>query len=230
MNTTIATTPALTLTPASAMELFATASYGNKIGYELVVDLDGGHPRISETNSSDNSITFYRHHGHEVALTLPATVDANGLAEWYNTTARPLVAEIIAGYTSEWNGSNHIGKLSDEAAFARRKLASLLTDEWSEAEGSFDYDDDLFAMREWWNGQPSCPIIRHENAGSWDACDWFQTVDADDLKITAETTDDEIRTLAGEAIAEASSQYVLLDTDDVVSYFTGLRDRLLDEE
>ena len=90
----------LDYTPTSRMELFATST----TGYSLVIYLPWGTATIEETAPPlPSSVVAIRYHGREVAIALPATVDAFQLAAWYNKYATPLVARMLAGYSEEYD-------------------------------------------------------------------------------------------------------------------------------
>ena len=140
----------------------------------------------------------YVWHGRSHRYALPVCVDPQALVEWLRgPEAQALLRRICEGHTVEWDGHNHVGTLTQDAADASDTLADALLD----AE------------------------TLSEQAGLWEASEWFRADDAADLGITAETDDAALAALAeryaAEALAECDALVVGADT-----HLRALRDTL----
>jgi hypothetical protein len=112
------------------------------------------------------------------------------------------------GSTIEFDGRNHVGTLDDDAQDAVQTISDLCD------EGRFS---------------------EAQRVSVWDADDYLSPVGSDSaqsrsFRVTAATTDDELRTRADELTAEAATENHHLDADDVRRYLTALRARLADAE
>ena len=113
-------------------------------------------------------------HGIVRRYPVPARVNAVDLAEDINAgVCDHLLDAIRGGHTVEWDGSNHIGRLTQAAQDAELGLCALLE----------EYEDDSVG-------------------GLWDAGEWLYDI-RHDLGITADTTDNELQALATKLEAEA---------------------------
>lgn len=114
----------------------------------------------------------------------------------------PLAQRIVDGATSEWDGSNYVGRLNEAAQDAALDVLALLGDMsriWDEA--------DVYEV--------------------WDAANWFSCVTSDKiveyLDLRADMTDDEVYAAAAD---EVESAEVNLDVDDVAAYLRDVRDEM----
>lgn len=87
-----------------------------------------------------------------------------------------LFQRIVGGSEVEWDGSNHVGRLNEDACEAEEELEKLLEDY---ADGSI---------------------------GLWEAGDWLQDSSDEDLGVTAASTDDELAKKARELEEEARAE------------------------
>lgn len=115
----------------------------------------------------------------------------------------PYAETIVAGYSCEWNGHNHVGRYTDEAAEAIEAVAGLLESR------SFDGH-----------------VVE-----AWDAADWFGAVGSHDaqrreLGITAATTDEELAAIVEREDANAEARII----NGLEKYVTMLRDEARDED
>ncbi len=124
----------------------------------------------SHDSEIGNAVPFAVHHGHTRRFTIPAlkAAPANELLE----EIAPLAARVVAGYSSEWDGSNHVADFDDDAEAAIDEIDTL-------CQRIVDRADDS------------------EQVSVWDAADWFGGVGDHDqqrkaLGITVETTDEQL--------------------------------------
>ncbi|WP_461367790.1 hypothetical protein [Candidatus Darwinibacter acetoxidans] len=87
-----------------------------------------------------------------------------------------LFQRIVDGSEVEWNGSNYVARLNEDAREAEEELEKLLE----------DYVD--------------------ESIGLWDAGEWLQDSSDEDLGVTAASTDDELAKKARELEEEARAE------------------------
>jgi hypothetical protein len=92
----------------------------------------------------------------------------------------PLFQRIVEGYEKYWSGSNHVGKLTEDAQDAKDEVYTRLARDFDPTE--------LLQV--------------------WDAGDWLN--DSDLETITAETSDDELENMAKQFESEADSQEIVL--------------------
>ena len=114
--------------------------------------------------------------------------------------ASPLAERIVAGYECVWDGSNFVGRLTDEATQAGLALLALAA--------SYGDEDQLLQV--------------------WAGGDWLQDNSDQDLGLTRASTDDDIETLAERLDEEAwHDQAVHLDGTEEELFWR--RERLRDE-
>ncbi len=110
-----------------------------------------------------------------------------------------LVQRVLDGGEVNWDGSNHVGSIDDDAQEAWDELVNDLNN-------------------------------LYPNEHTIQTCeDWFEPVTDDDLRITVNTTDDEIKVLAEKYEDEANDEDVTL-TGDVEDYLIGRRTNLRDAQ
>lgn len=137
-------------------------------------------------------------HQRTLALSIPCLTgrDANALMR----DVAPIAQRILDGASIEWNGSNHVGELNTEAQAAY--------DELHEAIEALRNDPGLEAIQ------------------SLDAGDWYDGEDpAEELGLTADTTDAELATMetAAEADIKSAAQGVVV-VRGLDRYLSDLRD------
>lgn len=129
-----------------------------------------------------NAVPMAVHHGHVRRYTIPCLKAdaANALLD----KIAPLAQRIVDGYSSEWDGNNHVADLDDDAQAAEAEIESLC-----------DYDYDV------------------ETVTVWQAEDWFAGVGGYDrqraeMGITAATTDEELDAMTKREEAQATADEV----------------------
>ena len=126
-----------------------------------------------------------------------SVIDRDALADDLQPGGRlhTLLARVHAGHSVDWDGSNHVGDLTDDASTASEQIDRLLS--------SDDYCD------------KDAPEV-------WDAIDWLTALGSTpavlaDLGLTVTATDDEIAAAA--TLADkwaASDDCELIDTADAI--------------
>jgi len=150
-----------------------------------------------------NAIPFSVYHGVQMRWSISPLISGAVLDELLTegSELRLLLADVHAGHTVEWDGSNHVGRLTDSA-----KDASILA-EWH-LDAVAANPDNL--------------------AQVWDAADYLQAVEhvtsggiaiGDDWLVTAETSEEALEVLCCEIEEAAQADGVLL---------TGLSEHLQD--
>lgn len=136
-------------------------------------------------------------HGRAIRWAIPAlTTEA---AEALLEEILPLAQRVVEGYECRWDGSNHVGKLDEDAQEAAEAIRDLCDRDWSE-----------------W-----------EVLSVWDAHDWYGQCGsgaylAGELGLTAETTDEELSALATKEEAAAEPARI----EGVERFMRDLREEL----
>lgn len=148
---------------------------------------------------NDNSTPSDEWHGLVLTWQVPGHPTESAMREWIDDNLGNLM-RICSGFVSHWDGSNHVGRLNDDARATREAI-----------EFELDNGDGLFAS-----------YYEH-----WSVEDWTDSMLSD---ISATTTDKELRQMANDAITSLDSNQILDDDEDgVYRYFAKLRDELSDE-
>lgn len=139
-------------------------------------------------------------HGRAIRWSIPALTES--AAEGLLLDLIPLAQRIVDGYSCEWDGSNHVGKLTEAAAEAAEAIRDLCDRNWSEG----------------------------EVLSVWDARDWYGQVGsgaylAGELKITAETTDEGLAAIVEREEDQASPARI----EGVERFLRDLREELRGE-
>lgn len=127
-------------------------------------------------------------HGLVRRYRVPATLSREG-CENLAETLQPLLQRVVDGFEEVWNGSNHVGRLTQDASHAEYEIESVI-DRLNQTDG--------------------------DHVQVWDAAEWLAGQGsgeeaARDLGVTADSTDEEIAALAQRLEEEA-------DLDGVVLY------------
>lgn len=100
-------------------------------------------------------------------------IDAEAFGRWLaSVDVQALLVRIAEGFSIEWDGSNHVGRLTKDAQNAEETL------------------------REWLGEMGRSRVPAREGAGYMAAGYFLESVGPADFGITAETTDEEIREIA----------------------------------
>lgn len=117
----------------------------------------------------------------------------------------PLAERVAAGYSVEWDGTNHVGRLTDSARQA------------------------CDAIERWCDQQAESDTLH-----VWEAAEWFaplgrRDAQARELDITAETTDDELAAIVAREEAGAAGADTCDGLEDCEEYLFDLRAELRGE-
>jgi len=119
----------------------------------VYVQLDGTNLSMAYDGEIGNAVPMAVHHGTTLRWTLPRNVvpTARAAGELLDMVA-PLAERVAAGLTEEWNGSNHVGRLDDDATEAGEQIDRLIT-EWS---GALDSAESVYEVdaAEWYQDAP----------------------------------------------------------------------------
>ena len=176
---------------------------------DVYVTLDCANGRLTAECSSEigSGIPVAVCHGHVQRWSIPAlTADAaNSLIE----EIAPFAERMVAGYERVWDGNNHVAAFSDDADEADDAIISLCDRARADAD-------------------------EHSTVQVWDASDWFAGIgnaaaQCAALKITAETTDDELRAI--ETVAEKEAGDMGVDVlNGVRRHMEWLREKAIDAD
>lgn len=143
-----------------------------------------------------NAVSMAVCHGHVRRYYIPPLVAdvANRLMQ----DLEPLARRVCDGYESEWNGSNHVAKLSEDAQEAETEIEGLTT--WH-----YDWDPTDAAQMQ-------------------TACDWYYEV-SDEVK---GKTDKELEELAEQWDKDAEGEGVYITTDTLTQLKRASELRVMD--
>lgn len=125
-----------------------------------------------------------------------------------------LLARVHAGHTVEWDGNNHVGRLTDDACEASQDAQDYLT----ALRDHGDIEAAVYRVSEWMG-----PSTRHVDDAEI-VIDGDPTCDI----ITAATTDEELEAIADGIEAAAGCDGIFL-ADDVMDWLREERDQLESE-
>lgn len=120
------TSPELTAREAIAAEVAAlnaaprTYFLGERVTVEIQadrVDVNGQHP-------NENSMSMAAFNGLVRGVGLPSGITPAAAAEWLKDNA-DLISRVMVGMDQEWDGSNMVGTLTEDAAAALEELREL---------------------------------------------------------------------------------------------------------
>lgn len=146
----------------------------------------------------DNATSEAVWNGRTQAKVLDLRPSESSARAYLENDAVALVQRVLDGGEVEWNGNNMVGSLDDDAQAAWETLINDLND------------------------------LPANEMALWSCEDWFAQSTPAELGITAETTDEEIETIADGLRTEANGEQAIL-SDNVPSYLKGLRDELAAE-
>ena len=150
------------------------ALYGQTERQDCYVWLDCESATMGLDCESATAVPSDVYHGLVRRYFLPYPIYASAANDLMATIA-PLAERVCAGFEAVWDGTNRIGKLSDDALLAESEIEHLI-------EQSLDEESDAIKV--------------------WDAADWLTdplTV-AEELGITADMSEDDVVALEGTAV------------------------------
>ncbi len=158
---------------------------------------------------------MWAHYNPEIGNAVPMSVYHRAVQRWYMPpfrastanrimdTIASLAQAVLDGATVEWDGSNNVGRLTEDATDAVEKIG-IEINTWAD-----DASDDICWQpgREWWDE---------------DIC----------ANVTAGLSDAEIERIVDDAIAETrmESPAAVIDRDEIIGWYRQHRDELRDEE
>ena len=136
-------------------------------------------------------------HGRAIRWSIPALTES--AAEGMLLDLIPLAERICAGYSCAWDGSNNVGRYSEDARDAAEAIRDLCDRDWSEG----------------------------ETLSVWDAHDWYGSCGtgaqiARQVGLTAETTDAELDSIVESEESAASPHQI----DGICGLLRSLREDL----
>lgn len=109
-----------------------------------------------------NAVPFSVWHGHDRRYDIPATTSQETILGIFSDPEfQALCERIVGGYSSEWDGNNHVARLTENAEDAEHELESYLAANESAIE-VWDVNDWLFSgcsLREYWSDQPIADAV-----------------------------------------------------------------------
>jgi len=170
----------------------------------LEIDPEKGAAILDWSGEIGNAVPAAVWHGRILRVSVSNTLTWDEIYKLVEDEAvQDLIARIIDGHETIWDGSNHVGHLSDDARAALEGLGTILESYVGEAQ--------VWEVEEWLEGcvHRYDDSVEIENVG----------------KITAFTTDAELVELAEKISLVADTENVFLDGDPE-TYLRELRDSL----
>lgn len=178
----------ISITPVTGNELHH--HYTNQIDAQpCYVELDCRTGELSADWNGEigNAVPSDVYHGHRTRWTIPTLKAdaANALLEKISSIAQ----DICDGYTSHWDGNQYVAHLTDAAEDACDQIGQI-------CDAMYDDSTDQIA--------------------AWDAGDWLAGIgrrerQCRELKITADTTDEQLDIIETRLTAEALNEGAVLD-------------------
>lgn len=130
---------------------------------EVTCDVRGGGALSVSTRCRCNDGTpMDEYLGHCTRWTVASTVNARELESVLcGDEMTDLVARLVAGYSSEWNGNNQVGRYTQDATAADAEIAALLADV-DELAGS---GAGIWGAEEWWQDSRDEIVAEHGISG-----------------------------------------------------------------
>lgn len=190
--------------PAALYQKFRGQNAPQPVYVEL--DLETGDLSAYASPEIGNGMPKRVYHRRAIRWTVPVLTPEACNALLFEI--EPHAGILLDGSAIEWDGSNHVGILDDDAQDAVQTISDLCD------EGRFS---------------------ESQRVSVWEASDYLSPVGSDGaqsraFRVTAATTDNELRARAAELTNEAATEGHYLDADDVRGYLEALRARLADEE
>lgn len=150
------------------------------------VELDCKHAALSADYNGEigTAVPMSVWHGHTLRWSIPALV-ARRANELLHEIA-PLAQRVIDGYSSEWDGNNHVAHYTEDAEAAQSEIDALCE---------------------------NLHVAEGDVVEAWDAEDWLYGGDVHD-KITHSTTDEEIDALVDEIESELQEWQIVYNVRD----------------
>lgn len=175
----------------------------------LRIDWDEGEITVRTIAPHERNSTPGRvWHGLVTEHPLTGSLDATEIAEWVQTMIVPIAVSILPYYTTEWDGSNNVGR-------------------WERDDEGFSVaDSTLEKISQLCSDDSEVPQLQGDSPGLWDVREWANVTKEE---LNAETTDVQIEALAKEIESVADGENVVLCGPDLREWLTEKRDELRDE-
>lgn len=138
---------------------------------------------------------------------IPNTLTGAALADFLGREdVQALLYRIHAGHSVEWDGSNHVGRLTQDAVDASYALERLCETTWDEDEHAriWPCAEFLLDLR---------PLDAAGNVTGWRDYDAVGLLINSETTLSADATDEEIAALAESLEAEAKAEGIILEDD-----------------
>lgn len=186
---------------------FDLAELAGPDGWDVLMEIDFETRVIDffgEAPHERNTTSGREWHGHCRSYRVPVVgaLDFRRAVE----ACLPTLHAVCDTYRSEWDGSNHVGRLDPDLAEALDREITLAIDG-----------------------------LHHSSpAGYWDAGEWltglggYPTI-ATEVGLTAESTDTDLVRIATEIVSDARNEDALIDQDDCEDFLKIVRDEITEE-
>lgn len=174
----------------------------------LSLDIRDGQMSCGYSASTGNSVPMDVYHNLVLEAEIPC-LTADAANQLMNEVA-DLARTVLAGAGVEWDGNNHVGRLSDSADEA--------------------WDEIVEACKAKAENYTAGDLVVGYTAG-----EWFVEEELPEMGITAETSDEFLAQAADAQVRDAQTGgagdfgWVVLDEQDVLEYLTDYRDRLRED-
>ncbi|MBU1248823.1 MAG: hypothetical protein KKB70_08995 [Proteobacteria bacterium] len=188
--------------PHALIETNYPGQFPEQMPIYLVLDWGKGEISVESKNYDICGTTFYEWHGHMSTYKLPFIVDATRLHDFVDEHILPIANRLHDAYESEWDGGNNVARFTG-----------------LEEGEALDLGMDLDQIC-------TCKAPTYDGGGLWNVGDWLH--DYAHETINADTSDNQLETMAEECKKEAESEYIVL-VGDVLDYLTEVRDEMRSE-
>ena len=180
----------------------------------IELDCEEASAEAKWTGEVGGGVPAYVWHKRAIRFSVPSEIRGDVIADFMESEKfQALAQRICAGYVKRWDGNNHVGRYSDDAAEAREELQQVIADEL--------YDESAYVQitspEDYW---------ANEFAYSEDETAVVFNLHDGAIRVTSETTDKELSALSRklEDLTDDGVEY----TSDVMGWLEGLRDSLFE--
>lgn len=166
------------------------------------LDCEDGELRADWNAEIGNAVPFSVWHNRKLRWAIPAL--RSSAADELLERIEPLAERILAGYRSEWDGSNHVGRFTQDADEATEAVADVCNQAFA---------DDIGRVQVW-------------EASAWYEGTGGVEAQAEELGITATTSDEALEAIGKRELATALAEHEVDALEGLEEHLAWVREEL----